>query len=258
MLIGAQNVKSKKITFNHHTPATMKLPPSSLLASVILTGLPSISASAIHSNPSETIDDIDTGILGHSIGPADPPLFRELQSTCPATCSSDLCDCVVKYGYAEPCAQQLHDVCQGNAGTIADCVLSEYVYYYENVYCPFATCRVGGGTYEKCQCDSYVDFCDIYQNKPGYETDAKTLKYCSIATCCKGETDDEGRKTCLEESFENKPVSGSIADIIGADKKKTTDGVSAEEDAAPSSAGNARNLAVSVVCVGVFSLPLMS
>jgi hypothetical protein len=179
----------------------MKLPPSSILASIALAGLSSISASAILSTPTETIDDIDTGILNHPISPADPPLFRELQSSCPATCSSDLCDCVVKYGYAEPCSQQLHDVCQGNAGTIADCVDPEYVFYYQNVYCAFAACRVGGGTYENCQCKSYINFCAIYQNKPGYETDAKTLEYCSIATCCKGAADDAGKGACLKDPF---------------------------------------------------------
>lgn len=179
----------------------MKLPPSSLLASIALVSLPSISASAILSTPTESIDVIDTGILGHPISPADPPLFRELQSSCPATCSSNLCDCVVKYGYAEPCSQQLHEVCQGNDGTIADCVDPDYVFYYQNVYCAFASCRVGGGTYENCQCKSYINFCAIYQNKPGYETDKKTLEYCSIAACCKGASDDTAKGACLKDPF---------------------------------------------------------
>ena len=40
---------------------------------------------------------IDAGILGFS---------RNLASTCPDTCSPELCDCVEEFGYAEPCYQQ--------------------------------------------------------------------------------------------------------------------------------------------------------
>ena len=114
---------------------------------------------------------------------------------------------------------------------------------------------MGGGTYQKCQCDSYIDFCGIYQNKPGYENDAKTLKYCSIATCCKKETDDEGRKVCLEGSFKTEPVSGSISDLVATDSGQDTDATS---DSPPSRARNAKNLALSVAGIGALSLLLIS
>ena len=138
----------------------MKLPPSSLLTSLAVAAVPLITASDVIDNSHSSID---TGILDAPFDAAsnEAPFLRQLQSNCPATCSSALCDCVSKYGYAEPCALQLHDVCA--AGTISDCVDEEYVFYYSNVYCPFAACRVNGQSYEKCQCDSYVNFCGIYQ-----------------------------------------------------------------------------------------------
>jgi hypothetical protein len=205
----------------------MKLPPSSLLASIAVASLPLISASDVpHDGAnSNAFMLIDTGILIEA-SPVDDPAApflssRSLQSTCPDTCSSDLCSCVAQYGYAEPCSQQLHDVCTGVTGSISDCVVPEYVFYYTNVYCPFAACRVSGDSYESCQCASYVNFCGIYQNKEGYADDPKTLKYCSIATCCAAEDTDEGRGGCLESSFKNDAVA-SIADLVGGTEDTTT------------------------------------
>jgi hypothetical protein len=211
------------------TPVTMKLPSSSLLASIALAGLPLLSASAINDVDSNSID---AGILdihgGNSSNEA--PFFRDLQSTCPETCSSALCDCVSQYGFAEPCSQQLHDVCTGTAGSIEDCVVPEYVFYYQNVYCPFAACRVSGESYEKCLCDSYINFCGIYQNKAGYETDPKTLKYCSISTCCQGAKDDEDRKTsCLDGTFQNEAVT-SISNLIDSVESENVEATTAEEN----------------------------
>ncbi|KAL7516000.1 hypothetical protein ACHAWX_001061 [Stephanocyclus meneghinianus] len=246
----------------------MKLPPSSLLASLagltqviairiddvdgiapdatITRGLIAHESSAVasasdknHALPASSLDSdnvesiVDTGILNVA------PLFMSRrrssrllqsssspQSNCPDTCSAELCSCVSQYGYAEPCSKQLNDVCIGSAlsptGTlvdISDCVTDEYVYYYQNVYCPFAACRVGGGSYEECQCNSYVDFCNIYQGKEGYENDAKTLAYCSIASCCQGNIDDAGRAFCLAGSFQNMedvPTPSPVDDDGGA------------------------------------------
>ena len=183
----------------------MKLPPSSLLGSIAIAGLPLLSASAVNSafDSKAALEHhhADTGILAIQTEHDEFPFHRDLQSTCPDTCSSALCDCVSKYGYAEPCALELHSVCTEQ--TLSNCVSEDYVFYYQNVYCPFAACRVGGESYETCACDSYVDFCNIYQNKEGYERDTKTLKYCSIAVCCLGKTDDMGRETCLGGSFKN-------------------------------------------------------
>ena len=120
------------------------------------------------------------------------------------------------------------------AGTIADCVVPEYVSYYSNVYCPFAACRVSGQSYEKCQCDSYINFCGIYQNKEGYENDPKTLKYCSISTCCAKANDDTGRNTCLEGSFQN-AASGAIADLVGGSTGDETSDATTIEMAPPTS-----------------------
>jgi hypothetical protein len=208
----------------------MKLPPSSLLASIALANLPLIASSDVpHQNDANAF--IDTGILTEaSVDNHKSPLFssssRSLESTCPSTCSSALCSCVSQYGYAEPCSQQLHDVC--TAGTISDCVVPEYVFYYTNVYCPFAACRVNGDSYESCQCASYINFCGIYQNKEGYENDPKTLKYCSVATCCAGETEDEGRNLCLGGSFKSEAVA-SIADLVGGSEEDSTPVVSDTE-----------------------------
>jgi hypothetical protein len=206
----------------------MKLPSSSLLASIALTGLPLLSASAI--TEINDVDDsnansIDAGILDirGDNSSNEAPFFRDLQSTCPETCSSALCDCVSQYGFAEPCSQQLHDVCTGTAGSIEDCVVPEYVFYYQNVYCPFAACRVSGESYEKCQCDSYINFCGIYQNKAGYETDPKTLKYCSISTCCQLATDDTGRNECLTESFQAVGFNSTVVANATSDQPGTTD-----------------------------------
>jgi hypothetical protein len=213
----------------------MKLPSSSLLASIALTGLPLLSASAI--TEINDVDDsnansIDAGILDirGDNSSNEAPFFRDLQSTCPETCSSALCDCVSQYGFAEPCSQQLHDVCTGTAGSIEDCVVPEYVFYYQNVYCPFAACRVSGESYEKCLCDSYINFCGIYQNKAGYETDPKTLKYCSISTCCQGAKDDEDRKTsCLDGTFQNEAVT-SISNLIDSVESENVEATTAEEN----------------------------
>ncbi|KAL3788128.1 hypothetical protein HJC23_005466 [Cyclotella cryptica] len=210
---------------------------------------PALSLSSPGSDKVES--EVDTGILN-------APLFSSRrggrllqssssssQSNCPSTCSADLCSCVSQYGYAEPCSQQLNDVCIGSAlsptGTsvsISDCVIEDYVYYYQKVYCPFAACRVGGGSYEKCQCDSYVDFCNIYQGKEGYEKDAKTLKYCSIAICCQGNFDDAGRAVCLAASFQNAedmPTPSPVDDDGSAQEEDLTS--SGRQDGALTSVG---------------------
>jgi hypothetical protein len=125
--------------------------------------------------------------------------------------------------HLEPCSQQLHDVCTGTAGSIKDCVVPEYVFYYRNVYCPFAACRVSGESYEKCQCDSYINFCGIYQNKAGYETDPNTLKYCSISTCCQLARDDTSRNECLTESFQAVGFNSTVVANATSDQPGTTD-----------------------------------
>lgn len=86
------------------TTVTMKLPSSSLLASIALTGLLLLSASAINEINDVDSNAIDAGILDirGDNSSNEAPFFRDLQSTCPETCSSALCDCVSQYGFADP------------------------------------------------------------------------------------------------------------------------------------------------------------
>ncbi|KAL3805164.1 hypothetical protein ACHAWO_000699 [Cyclotella atomus] len=217
----------------------MKLPPSSVLGSIALTNLSLVSASAVLASSTDNIHVVashaeedtstdfnsDIGILNldndHSPSYIPPTsLFRNLQSTCPETCSSDLCSCVAQYGYANPCSSQLHDVCTNVTSTLSDCVVPEYVYYYQNVYCPFASCRVSGGSYESCTCESYINFCNIYGIKQGYETDEKTAKYCGIAACCSKQSEDGGRRGCLEDPFVD--LEGATASVNNTVSNSTT------------------------------------
>ena len=92
--------------------------------------------------------------------------------TCPKpdTCEPTLCNCVSEGGKAYDCAAELHAVCNGmtdaNGKTwdIAGCV--GYAEYYENLYCPYVACLVGGGTRGTCGCTFYEDSCEIYRDDP--------------------------------------------------------------------------------------------
>lgn len=90
------------------------------------------------------------------------------------------------------------------------------------------------------------------------------MKYCSIATCCQGETTDEGRNTCLKGSFQAEAVSGAIADIntneetadattTETDATQTTEGVDAAEKDAPGSGAGAIGTALSAAAVGTMA-----
>ena len=84
----------------------------------------------------------------------------------PDTCEPNLCQCVSNDGNkAFDCASELNAVCKGFTDangknwTISGCVSGKEA-YYQNIYCPFAECIVGGGTYEACDCEFYEDFCE--------------------------------------------------------------------------------------------------
>ena len=63
---------------------------------------------------------------------------------------------------------------------------------------------MNGTSYEKCSCDFYQAFCDVYG--ADYPDDAKTIGYCAIATCCeKVMGDDVGMGLCLTTAESSSP-----------------------------------------------------
>ena len=111
-------------------------------------------------------------------------------STCPSTCNLDLCACVNEKRYPYLCVNELHAVCKTYMG-IEGCVPPDSVYYFENVYCPFAQCIIDGISYEQCFCDFYQKACDLYSENPD-----KMASYCAVATCCRKQYTDERRAAC--------------------------------------------------------------
>eukprot|EP01082_Thalassiosira_pseudonana_P012296 g11024.t1 g11024 contig47:2562-3425(-) len=185
-------------------------------------------------------------------------LENSTSSGCPLSCDPELCSCVTIYDTAEDCYQQLHSVCSGTkVGTdghgnssvtfsIDQCVVSDYLYYYDNVYCPFAECRVGGGSFINCYCQSYVNFCDIYETKPGYEEEDKTIKYCAIAKCCEiNEGDEDAMGGCLDDAASSAPSQAPEGEDAGGAPSPGGGGGSDGEPAAMDKSNSGATLMIS-------------
>jgi len=123
---------------------------------------------------------------GHSRG-----LQEQDQASCafPETCEEEFCKCSID-GSAFSCARELDDVCNGieaDDGTtqnLSGCVPKEYYSYYSILYCKFASCAVGGGSYAQCECDFYRDACDAFGDVPDYKNDADVIQACFAKDCC--------------------------------------------------------------------------
>jgi hypothetical protein len=105
----------------------------------------------------------DVGILSKS---SDTPRFLDGVATdgdeatffCPrTTCPQALCDCAENGGSLEMCSPELQSVCLN--GQLADCVFSDYVEVYRNVYCAFTFCLNDGFLENQCDCAFYDMYC---------------------------------------------------------------------------------------------------
>ena len=202
-------------------------PDTGLLASAVPRNplFPRHRRRRLHGKTNNNNNDNDLRFLQSSGG---------LNATCPHTCDPDLCACVAEHGEAYPCAAELHAVCEITASNnstdgnvtaavgIEGCVPPSYVYYYENVYCPFAACLVGGISYQQCSCEFYQDFCAIYGENPEYGEEEKTVVYCAIAACCQKEGDDDGKMRCLLEAKSLAPSGMPSGPTVSPTKKPTT------------------------------------
>lgn len=127
---------------------------------------------------------------------------------CPTdTCPTELCDCAEKGGSLEDCTVELQNVCR--AGRLEDCVFSDYVKVYEDVYCPFVACTVEGFREAQCDCAFYDLYCtrlvsddcntvlqmstDDPDKKPFFGCDETELQnVCAEAHSCKDRGDLQG------------------------------------------------------------------
>jgi len=148
----------------------------------------------------------DVGILSNS----DTPRFLEEAADydyyCPRdTCPTELCDCADSGGSLEDCTEELQHVC--STGKLGDCVFSEYLQVYQEVYCPFVSC-VGEGFHEnQCDCAFYELYCGRLEGaectsfvkaegpdkKPFFGCDETELAgICDEAKSCKAKGDLQG------------------------------------------------------------------
>lgn len=154
--------------------------------------------------PESPSDRSDVGILTKS----NAPRFlqeEEYDYYCPReTCPTELCDCADSGGSLEECTEQLQSVC--NEGKLGNCVFSDYIQVYREVYCPFVSC-VGEGFHEnQCDCAFYELYCGRLKSeectpfiqtdedkKPFFGCDKRELEgICDEARSCKAKGDLQG------------------------------------------------------------------
>lgn len=77
-----------------------------------------------------------------------------------------------------------------------------YPEYYNNLYCPYASCLAAGGTKGSCGCVFYQKSCDLYANNPDYNTTEEIIQHCSATECCGalGEDDHLAKEGCFDGS----------------------------------------------------------
>jgi hypothetical protein len=150
----------------------------------------------------------DIGILARK---SDTPRFLQdddYDYYCPReTCPNELCECADKGGSLEDCTTELQNVCR--AGRLGDCVFSDYVQVYEEVYCPFVACTVEGFREAQCDCAFYDLYCsrlgsdecntvldvstDDPDKKPFFGCDETELQnVCAEAHTCRDRGDLQG------------------------------------------------------------------
>eukprot|EP00581_Thalassiosira_minuscula_P017612 CAMPEP_0183716166 /NCGR_PEP_ID=MMETSP0737-20130205/10163_1 /TAXON_ID=385413 /ORGANISM="Thalassiosira miniscula, Strain CCMP1093" /LENGTH=596 /DNA_ID=CAMNT_0025945387 /DNA_START=33 /DNA_END=1823 /DNA_ORIENTATION=- len=108
---------------------------------------------------------------------------------CPTGCPQDFCDCATNDGNVQNCAAELHSVCVN--GTLTNCVPENFINFYREVYCNFASCLVNGTSYEDCSCGYYKDYCNLYYGI------VDSLERCEASECCAGAVDSQEKYMCL-------------------------------------------------------------
>ncbi len=104
------------------------------------------------------------------------------EQVCPPDCPQQFCDCAHADGSAEKCAAELHSVCINDL--LSSCVPDSFMSFYNDTYCPFASCiAFEGKSYEECTCAYYQNYCDVYY---AY---MESIEKCAIANCCDGKPD---------------------------------------------------------------------
>ena len=117
---------------------------------------------------------------------------------CGPSCT-ELCDCrdsIVSY-FAD-CAPELDGVCRTDS--IADCFGEYWAEFYEELYCPLATCYLEGGKAGDCWCEYTVKYCEMYADYVGY--DEEVTETCGVLDCCANAEMSERKMECWGEQGE--------------------------------------------------------
>ncbi len=126
-------------------------------------------------------------------GSETPRFLQDEKFACQANCPEDFCNCARNNYYGVQCAKEMNDVCV--AGLLPECVPKDYVYYYEETYCKFASCITSERNYWDCECEAYRNYCNLY-----YMYEASQAA-CEVADCCDNTQEGDDRASCIPITF---------------------------------------------------------
>jgi len=122
-----------------------------------------------------------------------PRFLQDEKFACQANCPEDFCNCARNNYYGAKCANEMNDVCV--AGLLPECVPTDYVYYYEETYCKFASCIISERNYWDCECEAYRNYCNLYYMY------AESQAACEVADCCDNTQEGDDRASCIPITF---------------------------------------------------------
>jgi hypothetical protein len=124
--------------------------------------------------------------------------FPKCSCPSPTTCGPDLCECLEldADGDILQCMDSFNQLCEGTKyiegipgpWSMEECLGEPIGKFRAIAYCSYLPCFVEGGSFWQCRCNLFDIFCTEYRDEWP----------CARSKCCQAQTNDEGRKACID------------------------------------------------------------